>query len=396
MAAGSKEATSLREENERLKEEKEILREIIIKITRENVALREDNQDLTAQNSAYLEQISRLQTAKRRDEKDASTNGSESSQQPNGETTSTDEPQFQQTIDQLQQRLLILVQEKLGMHSLIESLEHELKLKSNGASTTGETPRQTKEHEHSKNPDTTSTRSKDMDNQRLLEKIAQPLNERRREKRGGIFSTNRSRSSSRTSEDSNENLDQSVKMEFDIRQELEEKLHKRGTVARPIMESTGVSYRPNEECYDRASWDRIKNNDDVSGMFDSEDQEVSQSQFVQTAIERRRSSGWVGRFNILGSDTNSNKRDLSSNGMTEGRTLEGILPSLRNTPNISDGLLPVDDFSGRRDLDDSMDRMSNSSNCESTLPERSKDGRTKRISKKKEGKGAGTTMELLI
>lgn len=365
--------SSLKEENERLVEEKQILREVMVQLTQQNATLREDNRDLSTQNAAYLQQISHLQSSRKNnnagpttqrthddaikhdtqpiipeDEKTITSTSNEDVSNKNEEDDSSNDPapqtikQLQVTVEELQQRIMILLQEKLSMHDLIEDLEHQLVASSNDAVPTklqtnvDETPvvlvpSETSWARKKKEKAEEKERARIQKLERLLGDdkpvAASPKGSRLVTSMGSIFS-NRSRTSSRDEHHDGDLVPQQAPENFDIQWELEQQMDKRVAPVHPNTERMllrdSSSRQPVEPTKndDRASWDRMKNDQDLSGMFSmtgagGEGEGVSQSQFLQNAIEqkqrqaqeKRRSSSWVGRFGILPSSASSTKAE---------------------------------------------------------------------------------------
>lgn len=121
----------VKRQNAALQEEQVKLKHTISTLQEENSNLKEDNHDLSAQNESYLQMVSGMQFSsilqdKRPSSDDSSTGIPQTNNNNNNTTTSSStKEEMQQTIDDLTQRVMILVQEKLNILNLVEALEHQ-------------------------------------------------------------------------------------------------------------------------------------------------------------------------------------------------------------------------------------------------------------------------------
>jgi hypothetical protein len=317
---------SLKERNEHLNEERKILREVMMKLTQENSALRDDNRDLSAQNTAYLHQISQLQSKRKHGQhlvhilETTTGNNAGGDSNHSSETNSTSIEQFSkeddqlvieelhQTVEELQHRIMNLVEEKLSMHNLIEGLEHQLQIVMNG----GPSGKSSADTRTEKQEEKTERARK----QKLKHSLAEdkPIKNTKGSGRIGRMGSMFSDRSRRNDDDDGDPRHGPAVREFDIRQDLEHhQMHRRS-----ISGSAGHIIMDEQRSYDdRASWDRMKNDqDNLSGMFgtlgaENDDAGGTQSRFLQKAIDhkqrqsqdKRRTSSWVDRFGILGSNS---------------------------------------------------------------------------------------------
>jgi hypothetical protein len=125
----------VKRQNAALQDEHSKLHHTLSTLQEENVKLTEDNHDLSAQNESYLQMVSGmrypslLQAKAKVPSSDSSTgippNNNNNNNTSSSSSSSSTKEELQQTIDDLTQRVMILVQEKLNILNLVEALEHQ-------------------------------------------------------------------------------------------------------------------------------------------------------------------------------------------------------------------------------------------------------------------------------
>ncbi len=272
MTSDKSSSILLLQENEQLKEQQVVFREILVELSKENAALREDNESLAVQNAAYLQQLQETQKKK------------QENQSSQGEVTPVVVEELQATIEDLQQRVIVLVHEKLSMHTLIETLEHELELMSSHAM-----PRKVSKSKIIKETSTLSTVSlQEVDNAKHTQECLQRA---RREQLEQLLLDDTTTPASCREKSMYDNAIIALG-EYDIQKELEEQLNKRTTALRP---------QPDSVSENNVFFNDIKYQDDHLRNVSSHNinKDSTQSKFQPKGKEHKenlRSRLWTGRI----------------------------------------------------------------------------------------------------
>lgn len=265
MDSSSESVILLLQQNEELMEQQQAFREIIKQLTKENTTLREQNTALTVQNSTYLELFQQNQ------DKD--------SPQSEGDDKSTGVvvEEMQRTIEALQERVIGLIQEKLSMQMFIEELEHDLAMVST------HTMPMSKFGYEKISPDHTLDDIGSQD---------ECLETARRQQLEQLLLDNVNVAGRPQLID--ENPSNALLREFDIRKELEEQLHKRTTVVRPVDGFVRSTSCPTSS---------LNHQGVVTSRFVRGGKNETLSKSIQEAKEgneKQRSRLWIGRIGFKG------------------------------------------------------------------------------------------------